>query len=256
MLLFCFKIYYNVLSSKIRLIFVYQKKILYYEKGDIFLMKNTIILNGVYDNFLELKKTFYLSRESYNDKTIYYDYLKPNEVDECFRIYNATRQRKRNNWIELCKWCYAIEFISQFKDKQLIFGTLTFKDKVLSYTSERTRQRYITWYLKNNTIHYIANIDFGSKNNREHYHFIALVDKKLNCKDWKYGASKFQLVPLKKEDLKRTKNYLLKLNNHSYKNTTRQKRIIRDRNSDIIDNIINTIGSETFRKYKLKLDAY
>lgn len=213
-------------------------------------------MSGVYDNFLSIKKAFYLSKKNYNDKSLYLEYYNQEVIDECFKIYNATRQRKKNNWNELCKWCFAIEYINSFKDKMIIFGTLTFKDKVLESTSEITRQRYVTRFLKDNTIHYIANIDYGKKNNREHYHFIALVNGVMNCKNWKYGASKFQFVPLEKKDLKSIKNYLLKLNNHSYKSSTKQKRIIRDRKEDIIKLLIDTIGYESYRKYKLGLDAY
>lgn len=132
---------------------------------------------------------------------------------------------------------------------------MTFTNEVLEVTSNRTRQRYVTWFLKDHTIHYIANIDFGAKNNREHYHFIALVDGKINCKDWKYGSSKFKFVPIEKTNLKRTKNYLLKLNNHSYKSSTKQQRIIRDRKEDLIELWINKIGELSFKKYKMILDA-
>lgn len=168
-------------------------------------MKNTIIANGVYENFLEVKRSFYLSAEDHNNKEVYYSYFDKEVVDSCFKIYNATRQRKKNNWNEICKWCYAIDKISIFKDKKIIFGTLTFTNEVLEVTSNRTRQRYVTWFLKDHTIHYIANIDFGAKNNREHYHFIALVDGKINCKDWKYGSSKFKFVPIEKTNLKERK---------------------------------------------------
>lgn len=219
-------------------------------------MKNTIINNGVYENFLAYKKYLYLLDGSQNNKEKYHGYFSDKELDECFKIYNATRQRKRNNWLELCKWVYAINYIPGYKDKRLIFGTLTFNDETLAKTSPRTRQRYITWFLKDRSLHYIANIDFGKKNNREHYHFIALVSGKLSCKDWIYGRSNFKFVALEKEDLKRTKNYLLKLNNHSYKDTTRQSRIIRDRKDNYIDKFISTIGDYSFKKFKLFLDYY
>lgn len=219
-------------------------------------MKNTVIINGVYENFLAYKKYLYLLDGSQNNKEKYRGYFSDEELDECFKIYNATRQRKRNNWLELCKWVYAICIIPEYKGKKILFGTLTFSDETLAKTSARTRQRYVTWFLKDKSLHYIANIDFGKENNREHYHFIALVNDKLKCKDWIYGRSKFQFVALSKKDLKCTKNYLLKLNNHSYKDTTKQQRIIRDRKENLIDSYISTIGDYSFKKFKMYLDAY
>lgn len=219
-------------------------------------MKNTIITNGVYENFLSYKKYLYLLDKSQNNREKYQGYFSDDELDECFKIYNATRQRKRNNWYELCKWVYAIDKIPRYKNSKILFGTLTFTNETLAKTNPRTRQRYITWFLKDRSLHYIANIDFGKKNNREHYHFVALVDEKLSCKDWKYGSSKFQFVALESKDLKRTKNYLLKLNNHSYKDSTKQTRIIRDRNKDSIQELIDTVCDISFKKFKMCLDAY
>lgn len=218
-------------------------------------MKHQLIMSGAYDNFLELKKMLWLNHMDYNNKSLYSNLMEQEEIDECFRIYNATRQRKKNNWNELCKWSFAITYLPKYKDYKLLFGTLTFTDKVLNDTSKKTRQVYITRFLKDNTIHYMANIDFGSKNNREHYHFIAMVKDKLNCNLWKYGASKFQFIPLESKDLRKTKNYLLKLNNHSYKSSTKENRIIRDRNIDFLEKYINLFGDELFRRYKMSLNV-
>lgn len=221
-------------------------------------MKNTLITSGVYQLFLDTKKQLYLLNLDYNNESNYLDIIPDKDmINECFKIYRANRQRKYNNWNEICKWCFAITQIKSHSKYKLIFGTLTFNDKTLSNTSERTRTRYITKFLSENTFHYIANIDYGSKNNREHYHFIAMVEDKLSCKNWQYGSSKFQFIAFSREDLKATKNYLLKLNNHSYKESTKQKRIIRDRKQDkIIDYFIDNLASENFHRFKLLLNSY
>ena len=221
-------------------------------------MKHTLIESGVYQLFLDFKKLLYLHKLDYNDKNLYLEVIPDMvEVNECFKLYRANRQRKYNNWNEITKWLYAIENIPTHKKYLLLFGTLTFTDKTLESTSKRTRQRYITKFLSENTFHYIANIDYGSKNNREHYHFIAMVEDKIECNNWKYGASRFQFIPLTKKDVKSVKNYLLKLNNHSYKESTRQERIIRDRKEDkIIDYYIENIASEHFHRFKLLLNQY
>lgn len=222
-------------------------------------MKHTIIVSGVYEMFLSFKKELYLNKLQYNEPSMYLSIIPDIEiVKECFKIYNANRQRKKNNWNEICKWCFSIENFKPYQNYTLIFGTLNFSDKTLSNTSERTRARYITKYLSDHTIHYIANIDYGKKKGREHYHFIAMTNGKISSKEWhKFGGAKFQIVPLKNKDIKSTKNYLLKLNNHSYKESTKQKRIIRDRHEDYyIDYFIDNIAADKFHRYKLKLSAY
>ena len=194
----------------------------------------------------------------YNNEDAYLEILQDKDtIHECFKMYRANRTRKYNNWNEICKWYYAIQYLDTHKNYKLIFGTLTFSDSTLARTSERTRTRYVTKYLSDHTYHYIANIDFGDKNNREHYHFIAMVKDKLECKDWNYGLSKFQWIKMTSKDIKSTKNYLLKLNNHSYKSSTRQKRIIRDRREDkIIDYFIENIATESYHRFKLLMNAY
>lgn len=190
-------------------------------------MKNSLILSGVYDLFLETKKQFYLLNLDYNNIDMYLNIIPDKEmVNECFKIYRANRQRKYNNWNEICKWYYALENIAAYKNHKLVFGTLTFNDKTLSNTSERTRTRYVTKFLSDNTYHYIANIDYGEKNNREHYHFIAMIKRDIDMTKWKYGGNKILNIPLKSKDVKAIKNYLLKLNNHSYKTSTRQKELL------------------------------
>lgn len=216
-------------------------------------------MSGVYDLFLSIKKQLYLDKKQYNEPKSYLEFI-PNEdmIHECFKIYNANRQRKKNNWNEICKWCFSIQNYKPYKNYKIIFGTLNFNDKTLNKTSERTRARYVVKYLSENTIHYIANIDYGKKNGREHYHFLAMVEDNISGTNWhKFGGCKFQIVPIKNKDIKCTKNYLLKLNNHSYKSSTRQKRIIRDRQEDYyIDYFIDNIASDAFHRYKLKLNVY
>lgn len=54
------------------------------------------------------------------------------------------------------------------------FLTLTFNDDTLNRTCEQTRRKYVTWFLKSFANVYIANIDYGSVNGREHYHAVVL----------------------------------------------------------------------------------
>ena len=102
-----------------------------------------------------------------------------------------------------------------------IFLTLTFTDETLDKTSEDTRRQYVRRYLKECCKTYIANIDYGGDNGREHYH--ALVEPKGDAIDYKpwhdYGAIKGEIVRSSEDDVTRTCKYVAKLTNHALKKT-------------------------------------
>lgn len=120
-------------------------------------------------------------------------------------------------------------------NKTVFFGTLTFTDEVLSKTTEETRRRYVSRYLKSISDSYIANIDFGDKeknpqsNEREHYHCLVACDH-LPC-SWSYGFCKFLKVSQNEASPKRITSYINKLTNHSLKleRTGKAKRLIYSR---------------------------
>lgn len=214
--------------------------------------KNDLIVNGTFKTFLETKKKFYEIGLDTNEKENYTDYFDNETIDLCFKIYNSNKQRKRRNLDQIIRWYFLILRVRSYEKYKLIFLTLTFTDKVLEKTSEVTRRRYTQRFLNENTFHYIANIDYGAKNGREHYHALVMVDKDIDNKKWKYGAINFQRVGLNSKDIKSIKNYILKLNNHSYKESTKQKRIICDRTEDAwLDKGIDIFWSEQYKKFKL-----
>lgn len=57
------------------------------------------------------------------------------------------------------------------------FVTLTFSDLCFNTTSAKTRRTYATRFLKSlcDNVNYVANVDYGDKNGREHYHAV------VNC---------------------------------------------------------------------------
>lgn len=121
------------------------------------------------------------------------------------------------------------KFSTMIEDGNAIFVTLTFSDKTLLKTSLLTRRRYVSRYLKRYSSFYVANIDFGGKNGREHYH--ALVDKDLDLSNWhKYGAIKVERVHNTKNDVMAVSKYVSKLTNHALKVEGIQPRLIYSRN--------------------------
>ena len=139
---------------------------------------------------------------------------------------------------------------------QGVFATFTFTDEALKATSAKTRRRYVSWACKAFTDEYVANIDFGAKNGREHYHAILKVPEGLKvivrpvrkdkgrllnvpfllnedgtcaplsslpCFDkWREKMGFIDLVCIGKDeaDCKRSSRYTAKMTNHAIKSST------------------------------------
>ena len=100
---------------------------------------------------------------------------------------------------------------------ECVFLTLTFTDDVLASTSQDTRRQYVRKYLKKHSAIYVANIDYGGKGGREHYHALALSGD-FDYKEWhKYGAIKGEKVRSSDDDITRTSKYIAKLSSHAMK---------------------------------------
>lgn len=115
---------------------------------------------------------------------------------------------------------------------QALFLTLTFTDETLRNTTAETRRTYVRKFLKAQCEVYVANIDFGGQNGREHYHALVRCDR-VNFKGWhKYGAINGERVRTTENDLKRTAKYIAKLSKHAIKETAgKGVRIIYSRNT-------------------------
>ena len=104
-----------------------------------------------------------------------------------------------------------------------IFITFTFTDKVLNCTTELTRRRYVVRCLKKMSNTYIANIDYGKSNEREHYHAILVADH-IDLKLWKYGFIFAERCRTNSED--KLSTYITKISNHALKKGTKYKHLI------------------------------
>lgn len=110
------------------------------------------------------------------------------------------------------------------------FFTFTFRDEILEKTSSSTRRAYVRRWLKENCLHYVANIDFGGKGEREHYHAIAFCGK-CDYSSWikRYGYLKAERIRTSQDDVERTCKYVAKLTNHALKETARMTHMIYSR---------------------------
>jgi len=110
------------------------------------------------------------------------------------------------------------------------FITITFNPETLKNTNEQTRRKYVSRWLKSLSAFYVANIDYGLINEREHYHAVITSDNKPP-KSWPYGFIDILKIKTTDNDTTRISKYISKLTNHAIKHTTKSKRIIYSKKS-------------------------
>ena len=108
-----------------------------------------------------------------------------------------------------------------------VFLTLTFAPEVLESTSMETRKKYVKRFLHTISSNYVANIDFGEKHGREHYHAIVLSEK-VDFDKWNYGLINGKKIVDVENPIILAK-YIVKLANHALKLTTKGFRTIYSR---------------------------
>lgn len=183
-------------------------------------------LVDVYKNFKLFKYSEYCAYNygtflnknliEYEDKAYLFAINYSKEWREAERIFNATRSRVTR----------LRKRISNMLNENCLFLTLTFTDNVLNSTTCETRRTYVTRFLKSFSVPFVANIDFGAKNGREHYHAILQIDK-INYSLWPYGALNGKKII--NNDSLRLSKYISKLTNHAIKFTTKGSRLIYSR---------------------------
>lgn len=134
---------------------------------------------------------------------------------ESYRILNAKYHR-------LKRLKNRVESIISYRS---FFLTITFTDKVLKKTNSKTRRLYVTRFLKKLSSNYVANIDYGLKKGREHYHAIVMCND-IDYKLWAYGNLDFKLIDLQDDTSDRLSKYVSKLVHHAIKETTKRNYLI------------------------------
>ncbi len=154
-----------------------------------------------------------------------------NEIKEFVNLYGYTTLKVANN-LNRASYYRTARLKERIREAVLSgsawFITITFNPETLSKTNEKTRRVYVSRWLKSLTPFYVANIDYGLKNEREHYHAVITSDKRPP-KSWSYGFVDILKVKTTETDTKRVSKYISKLTNHAIKNTTKSKRIIYSR---------------------------
>lgn len=179
---------------------------------------------------------------SYSDYCFRYNKKNNYSVEEANALFLACVEHNGfDSWKEAEKINYATykrvkrlsdKITDMLKSGNCLFLTLTFTNEVLASTSADTRKQYIRKFLKSLNTTYIANIDFGKENHREHYHAIVLIDKITSEQRKRYnelcGSLNFKKVR-KTSEPKSLAKYVSKLTNHAIKETTKRNAIIYSR---------------------------
>lgn len=113
------------------------------------------------------------------------------------------------------------------------FVTLTFSDTTLNKCSLETLKKYVKRYLKSQCKYYIANVDYGRKNERIHFHAV-VASQEIDLAPWrKYGAINISKIALPvgcslevtdcylDEKASKIGKYISKLTNHAIKETAK-----------------------------------
>ena len=190
-------------------------------------LKKKLLDNGAVQAYRSMKRSEWfemLNGEivdiSIKDKVLI-DSLDNTELTECQRIYKAHLERV----LRLKK---RVKSILSFTHS--VFITLTFTNDVLATTSAPTRRRYVTRYLNKFGGDYVANIDFGSQTDREHYHAVVGFDILLDTPLWNYGFKNIQHIRIQDKTDTKIAKYIAKLTNHAIKETSKGSRMIYAKN--------------------------
>lgn len=154
----------------------------------------------------------------------------PREYKEYSRISNAKCKRV----LKLKKRIFDMIY-----KNDCLFLTLTFNNYSMEHNSADSRRQAVRRFLNSLNVPYVANIDFGAKNEREHYHAVVEIGR-IDYKKWKYGAINGLKIRndikydedgvITSESVEKISRYVAKLTNHAIKETTKRSVIIYSRN--------------------------
>lgn len=205
-------------------------------------LKAKVINNGLTKIQRDVSLTFYQKAKEDKIKALTgkdVELYKPLDFEMACLIEERERRVKPEEWKE-AKMVNEASYkrTKRLKDKILnmlesgscIFLTLTFTNDTLENTSSETRKQYVSRYLKKVSNCYIANIDYGKKNEREHYHALVQCDG-VDGKWWRKncGSIDFERVNVALDCEIKLAKYINKLTNHAIKETTRKNCVIYSR---------------------------
>lgn len=181
--------------------------------------KYNLIENGVYSKVLTMPKKY-----SIDNTDLWFHCIEnglQKEYRECMKINKAYYNRAER---------LKSRVSCMLNKGDCIFITMTFNDNALNSTTDKQRRVAVSRFLKSCNGQYVANVDYGSKNHREHYH--ALIQCScIDLSNWrKYGNINVERVRLNDSSSSvRLSKYIAKLTNHAIKETTKRSCLIYSR---------------------------
>lgn len=173
--------------------------------------------DGLYTKVLSLPK-YNLSNEDLREQCKR-DHLL-NVYNECAKINKASYSRAKR---------LKERIANMLNNGDCIFITLTFNNETLNNTDIRQRRVFVSRYLKLFKSEYVANVDYGAKNHREHYHAI-IQSSSIDLSNWrKYGNINVERIKCLNASETKLAKYISKLSNHAIKETTKRSSLIYSR---------------------------
>lgn len=167
-------------------------------------------------NFINGKIDYLTYKTNFDD--LFSEIYDKDVYDESLRILHADYQRKKRLFERITNMLLS---------GQCLFLTLTFTDKVLESTQLHVRRKYVQRFLKSVSSSYVANIDYGSQYEREHYHAVILSDH-IDFDLWTYGNLDVEKVR-QNSSAEKLGSYITKLVNHAIKETAKRNHLIYSR---------------------------
>ena len=123
--------------------------------------------------------------------------------------------------IAVRKWRLKLRIDYMINNFKCSFVTLTISDDYI-YKDIKYLKDYVTKFLKKMNCFYVGNVDYGSENERLHFHFVVASDNKEFIKNnYKLGFSDVRVITSK--NAYRLSNYVDKLTLHSIKQETKNR---------------------------------
>lgn len=192
-------------------------------------MLDLSILNDYDIDFIEIAKQ--IRRNRYFQKGIGY-YFEDIKFKELYDFYS----NKFPSHIEVALkfWDNYYSKLKRLRKKfkmmiergPCLFLTFTFDENgILERTSPKTRRTYVSRCLAKYNTYAVANIDFGDKKGREHYHAFIQIEN-VNHLDWSYGALNFKRFINNESGVEKLSTYINKVAFHALKDSTNNCRLI------------------------------
>ena len=200
--------------------------------------KQRVLQKGLHLVQKRLSKQTYKAYKNIDWNKEKYSQIDFSEYNEMLKLNEKFKDFFGDDWLIAQRLNHnEYKRVRRLKEKMLesvlsdnaLFLTLTFNSDTIARTTIPTRRRYVARYLKSQSAFYIANIDFGARNGREHYHAV-VVGQSIDYNAWhSLGAIKGLKIAPTRNDTTRVSKYVAKLSNHAIKETTRSVRLIYSR---------------------------